>query len=198
MPKPRLSLILPLVLVLAAALFRYLNHENLVSLPALENFAPWMALAFTGTLVFSKRIPFFVLPLLLVVIDLAATGAKGVMHWEAIAVYGAFGIAAFAASRMRGKVGLVGGLLGVVGCSLLFYLVTNTVSWIADPGYAKTFGGWAQALTTGLPNFAPTIYFLRNSLLSDVGFSCLLLAAYNTEASIRRQETIPLLRATAA
>ena len=198
MPKPRLSLVLPLLLVLAAAVFRYLKLGQLVSVPALENFAPWMALAFTGTLVFSKRMPFFVLPLLLVVIDLAATGLKGVMHWEAIAVYGAFGVAAFAASRMRGQIGLVGSLLGVVGCSLLFYLVTNTVSWFADPGYAKTFSAWVQALTTGLPNFTPTIYFLRNSLLSDVAFSCMLLAAYNTEASIRRQETIPLLRTAAA
>ena len=197
MPKPRLSLVLPLLLVLAAAVFRYLKLGQLVSVPALENFAPWMALAFTGTLVFSKRMPFFVLPLLLVVIDLAATGLKGVMHWEAIAVYGAFGVAAFAASRMRGQIGLVGSLLGVVGCSLLFYFVTNTVSWFADPGYAKTFSAWVQALTTGLPNFTPTIYFLRNSLLSDVAFSCMLLAAYNTEASIRRQETIPLLRTAA-
>ena len=198
MPKPRLSLVLPLLLVLAAAVFRYLKLGQLVSVPALENFAPWMALAFTGTLVFSKRMPFFVLPLLLVVIDLAGTGLKGVMHWEAIAVYGAFGVAAFAASRLRGQIGLVGSLLGVVGCSLLFYLVTNTVSWFADPGYAKTFSAWVQALTTGLPNFTPTIYFLRNSLLSDVAFSCMLLAAYNTEASIRRQETIPLLRTAAA
>jgi hypothetical protein len=198
MPKPRLSLVLPLLLVLAAAVFRYLKLGQLVSVPALENFAPWMALAFTGTLVFSKRMPFFVLPLLLVAIDLAARGVKGVMHWEAIAVYGAFGVAALVASRMRGRIGLVGSLLGVVGCSLLFYLVTNTVSWIADPGYAKTFGAWVQALTTGLPNFTPTIYFLRNSLLSDVAFSCMLLAAYNTEASIRRQQTIPLLRTAAA
>jgi hypothetical protein len=55
-----------------------------------------------------------------------------------------------------------------------------------------------QAMTTGLPGLPPTIWFLRNSLLSDLAFSCLLLAAYNTEASIRRQHTIPLLRASAA
>jgi hypothetical protein len=53
-------------------------------------------------------------------------------------------------------------------------------------------------MTTGLPGLPPTIWFLRNSLLSDLAFSCLLLAAYNTEASFRRQDTIPLLRASIA
>ncbi|MBL9130071.1 MAG: hypothetical protein JNG86_02660 [Verrucomicrobiaceae bacterium] len=198
MPKPRLSLILPFILVLAAALFRFLKLEKLVSIPVLENFAPWMALAFTGTLVFSKRVPFFALPVLLVLIDLAATGFQGVMHKEAIAVYGTFALAAWLASRWRGQIGLVGSLIGVIGCSLGFYAITNTISWLTDPGYAKTFAAWLQAMTTGLPGLPPTIWFLRNSLLSDVAFSCMLLAAYNTEASIRRQETIPLLRAAVA
>lgn len=198
MPKNRLSLILPLALIAAAAAFRYLKLGQGVQVPALENFAPWMALAFTGTLVFSKRVPFIVLPLLLAVIDLAATGLKGIMHWEAIGVYGAFAIAAWFASRSRGKVGLLGSLMGTLACSVAFYLVTNTMSWIVDPGYAKTLAGWVQAMTTGLPGLPPTIWFLRNSLLSDLAFSCLLLAAYNTEASFRRQETIPMLRASVA
>ena len=72
------------------------------------------------------------------------------------------------------------------------------MSWFVDPGYAKTLAGWVQAMTTGLPGLPPTFWFLRNSLLSDLAFSCLLLAAYNTEASFRRQETIPMLRASVA
>ncbi|MBE7496453.1 MAG: hypothetical protein HS117_16035 [Verrucomicrobiaceae bacterium] len=198
MSSKRLSLLLPLVLVLAAAVFRYFKLGHGMVVPALENFAPWMALAFTGTLVFSKRVPFLALPLLLVAIDLAATGLRGVMHKEAVAVYGLFALAAWFASRQRGRIGIVGGLLGVIGCSLAFYLVTNTVSWLTDPNYAKTFAAWTQAMTTGLPGLPPTIWFLRNSLLSDLAFSCLLLAAYNTEASLRREERIPVLRALAS
>lgn len=198
MPQNRFSLLLPLILITAAAAFRYLKLGQGVQVPALENFAPWMALAFTGTLVFSKRVPFLILPLLLVVIDLAATGIRGVMHWEAIGVYGAFAIAAGFASRCRGKLGLLGSLMGTLACSIAFYLITNTLSWFIDPGYAKTLAGWVQAMTTGLPGLPPTIWFLRNSLLSDLAFSCLLLAAYNTEASFRRQKTIPMLRTSAA
>lgn len=198
MPQNRFSLLLPLILITAAAAFRYFKLGQGVQVPALENFAPWMALAFTGTLVFSKRVPFLILPLLLVVIDLAATGIRGVMHWEAIGVYGAFAIAAGFASRCRGKLGLLGSLMGTLACSIAFYLITNTLSWFIDPGYAKTLAGWVQAMTTGLPGLPPTIWFLRNSLLSDLAFSCLLLAAYNTEASFRRQKTIPMLRTSAA
>ena len=114
MPKNRLLLVLPLILIAAAAVFRYLKLTQLVHIPALENFAPWMALAFTGTLVMSRRIPFFVLPVLLALIDLAATGLRGVMHWEALGVYGAFALAAWFASRSQGKMGLVASLVGVI------------------------------------------------------------------------------------
>lgn len=198
MSSNRPSLVLPMLFVLAAAVFRYLKLTHAIQVPMLENFAPWMALAFTGTLVFSRRVPFWVLPVVLLAVDFAATGAAGVMHKEAVVVYGLFALAAWFGGRMRGQIGLTGALLGVLGCSVAFYVVTNTVSWFTDPGYAKTLGAWLQALTTGLPNLTPTYEFFRRSLLSDVAFSCLLLAAYNTEASFRRAPTIPVLRPAVA
>jgi hypothetical protein len=63
-----------------------------------------------------------------------------------------------------------------------------------SPEYAKSFTGWAQALTTGLPGYPPTLLFLRNSLLSDIGFSVLLILAYNTEAVLRSFSRIPWTR----
>jgi hypothetical protein len=188
------AFLLPLALIIAAAAFRWAKLKGYVTLEALENFTPWMALAFTGTLIFSKRVPFLLIPLLLAVVDIAATG----LHVEALAVYLCFGTAAFLASRWRGRMGMVGTLLGVAGCSLAFYLLTNTVSWISAPAYAKTLSGWLQALTTGEPGYLPTWYFLRNSLVSDLGFSLLLLAAYNTEAALRQQQRIPLRQPLAA
>jgi hypothetical protein len=74
---------------------------------------------------------------------------------------------------------------------LAFYFVTNSVSWLVEPAYAKTAGGWLQALTTGLPGYAPTWTFLRNSLLSDLGFSALLMLLFNAEAHAR---ALPKLR----
>lgn len=192
------AFLLPLALIVAAAAFRWAKLKGYVTLEVLENFTPWMALAFTGTLVFSKRVPFILIPLLLVLIDAAATGLQSVLHWEALAVYPCFALAALLASRWRGQMGMLGSLLGVVGCTLAFYLITNTVAWISAPVYAKTLSGLIQALTTGDPLFAPSWFFLRNSLVSDLGFSLLLLAAYNTEAAFRQQQRIPLRQPLAA
>lgn len=67
-----------------------------------------------------------------------------------------------------------GGLLG----ALLFYLITNTASWLNDAAYAKNIAGWIQALTTGRPDFHPTtLEFLRNTLLSGGLFTGLFVAA---------------------
>lgn len=191
------AFLLPLALIVAAAAFRWAKLKGYVTLEVLENFTPWMALAFTGTLVFSKRVPFILIPLLLVAIDFTATGAQ-VLHWEALVVYGCFAVAALLASRWRGQVGLLGSLIGVVACTLGYYLVTNTVSWLTYPVYSKDLSGLVQALTVGDPAYAPTWTFLRNSLVSDLGFSLLLLAAFNTEAAFRQQQRIPLRQPLAA
>lgn len=65
---------------------------------------------------------------------------------------------------------LLGGLLGAV----LFYLVTNTLSWFQDPAYAKTIAGWIQALTLGRPDWHPTTWeMFRNTLLGAGIFTAL-------------------------
>ena len=68
---------------------------------------------------------------------------------------------------------LLGGVLGAA----LFYVITNTLSWLMDPGYAKTIAGWIQALFTGLPGYPPSWEFFRNTLLSGGLFTALFAAA---------------------
>jgi hypothetical protein len=65
---------------------------------------------------------------------------------------------------------LLGGLLGAV----IFYLVTNTLSWLQDAAYAKTIAGWIQALTTGRLDVHPTTWeMFRNTLASGGLFTAL-------------------------
>jgi hypothetical protein len=65
---------------------------------------------------------------------------------------------------------LMGGMLGAV----IFYLVTNTLSWLQDPAYAKTIAGWIQALTIGRPDWHPTTWeMFRNTLGSGGLFTAL-------------------------
>ena len=76
------------------------------------------------------------------------------------------------ALRNRARVALLpASILG----SLIFYVVTNTGSWIIEPAYAKTLAGWAQALTTGLPGYPPTWTFFRSTLISDLLFTALFI-----------------------
>ena len=161
----------------------------------LGNFAPWMALAFTGAIVFPRKLAWWVWPLALITLDLAVQGAAAMAYLSQIwIVYVCFALAAIWGGSLRQRTGVMGTLARVIGCSVGFYLITNTQAWFVSPLYEKTFSGWMQALTTGVPGFPSTLIFLRNSLVSDVAFSLALLLAYNAEAIVRRFETIPFVR----
>lgn len=63
--------------------------------------------------------------------------------------------------------------------ALIFYIVSNTGSWLSEPLYPKTLAGWWQALTTGLPGWPPTWTFFRNTMLSGGLFSGVVAAVLN-------------------
>jgi hypothetical protein len=94
-----------------------------------------------------------------------------VCRYFALALVGWLGLAI--ANRPSWKNLLPASLAG----STLFYVVTNAFSWLSDPGYAKTFGGFIQALTVGLPQYSatPTWMFFRNSVVSDLLFTGLFV-----------------------
>jgi hypothetical protein len=64
---------------------------------------------------------------------------------------------------------------GSIGATLLFYMVTNTGAWWTIPIYEKSWTGWVQALTVGIPGYPPTWTFLRGSLISDLLFTGLFV-----------------------
>ncbi len=68
---------------------------------------------------------------------------------------------------------IAGSLLGAI----LFYLITNTGSWLDNPAYAKSLAEWFRALTTGTSGWPETWTFFRNTLLSGGLFAGLISAA---------------------
>ena len=72
---------------------------------------------------------------------------------------------------------LGGGMLG----ALLFYLLTNTASWLLNPfqnpEYTKTLSGWLIALVKGTSGWPQTWEFFRNTLLSGGLFTGLFVGA---------------------
>ena len=61
--------------------------------------------------------------------------------------------------------------LGAVGCSLLFYVVSNFGVWLQGQLYPATWHGLIECYTLALP-------FLRTSFLADMTFSVVLFGLY--------------------
>jgi len=110
------------------------------------------------------------------------------LRWEMLGNYAAYlGILGLSRlfSRKSSWLSLLGG--GVLG-AILFYLITNTASWLFDAAYAKNLAGWIQALTTGHPGLPPTWEFFRSTLLSGGLFTGLFAGAMKLGEAAEPQE----------
>ena len=188
-----------LVLVLAAT-WRIIA----IYVPAFNNFAPLMALTFCGAVYFrDKRM--WVAPFAgLLISDLFLdhyyattfgeqwTWPSAVLRLVCFAL--ALPLGRFVAQRKNWFTLLGGTLVG----SFFFYLATNTDAWIRDPFYVKNAAGWLQALTVGRPEFPPTIWFFRNTLVSDVLFTGMFALAMEYAALRSNQPSLLTRRAETA
>jgi len=160
---------------------------------ALPNVAPLMAFALCGGL-FLPRLWAWVIPFAALLLSDALIDAHyGVplFSFGMVATYACYA-AVIAGGRLLRHRPLPFAVLGAsLLASVLFYIVTNTVSWSTDPGYAKTAAGWFQALTTGLPGYPPTWLFFRNSAAGDLFFTALYLGCMAlAPGKGRRQRTV--------
>ena len=84
---------------------------------------------------------------------------------------------------------LGGGILGAI----LFYLITNTASWLfnpfGNPEYAKNFLGWLTALIKGTNGWPQAWEFFRNTLLSGGLFTGLFVGAMKATAESPAEKT---------
>jgi hypothetical protein len=176
------------ILVLAAGWRILALHSQ-----ELSNFSPVMALAFCAG-AYRRNTWMWIAPFAaLVLSDLYIDHYYAVtyhMEWSLQGAalralcYAAAGGVGIAISGRRNWVNLLGGaLLG----SLIFYFVSNTASWASDLAYARSAAGWWQALTVGHPQYYPTLFFFRNSLVSDLLFTAGFAVAMEY-ASLRRGE----------
>jgi hypothetical protein len=181
--------------MIAVLVLRVLGQHGMLA-SQVVNLSPLMAFAFAGAVVFPKPLPWWSWVVILLGVDWISEGsawwsqANG--HWEILLAYGCYALAAFWGARMRGRAGVLDTIGGTLACSVMFFLVTNTLSWWTDPAYAKSSAGWIQALTTGVPGVPiPTLIFFRNSLIADLCGCVVLLAVYNGEALLRKLRTMP-------
>lgn len=158
----------------------------------LVNFAPLAAIALCSAVYFPARYKFTVPFAALLISDLVLNSYYGFSslnpmvlgHYLAFALVGLIGLAISA--RPSPKTVLPASLAG----SVVFYVVTNALSWLTDPAYPKSLAGLTQALTVGLPQYGstPTWMFFRNSVASDLFFTILFVACMGLNA---RRATLP-------
>jgi len=156
-----------------------------------QNFSAAYALAFCAGIYFPRKLRWW-LPLgACLAMDLILNGFY--YHVALFDGYTLFKLGAFAAIIWLGtlfhpKRSWLALLSGGVFGALIFYFVTNTASWMFDPGYPKTLSGWIQALTTGLPGYPPTWTFLKNTLLSGGLFTGLFCGAMKLSETVEEAE----------
>ena len=173
-----------LLLILSAIAYRIVT--GLFTQPGsigLLNFAPLAAIALCAAAYFPAKYKFTVPMIALLISDVVLNIHYGfsllspfvLSHYLGFALVGCLGL--LLQNRRSMKTLLPASIAG----SLIFYIVTNSVSWFFDPGYVKNFTGLVQALTVGLPAYSstPTWIFFRNSLLSDLFFTLLFVACMN-------------------
>jgi hypothetical protein len=173
-----------LLLIIAAIAFRiatgFFGHADSIGW---MNFAPMAAIALCAAAYFPWKYKFTVPMIALLISDVVLDAHYGfslvspfvISHYIGFAIVSCLGL--LLQRRASWKTLLPASL----PASLIFYIVTNCVSWIYDPGYAKNFAGLVQSLTVGLPQFSatPSWMFFRNSLLSDLLFTLLFVACMN-------------------
>ncbi len=185
-------MIAPIALLIVVVLYRVvLGIAGIHEMQWPHNFAPVAAVALCGAVYLPQRLALALPFTILLLSDIALNIAyhQRFFTWEILPHYAALALIGGMGLALRGKVRLPG-LLGasLVG-SLIFYVVTNTGSWLGNPVYAKTFAGWVQALTTGdgVPGHPSTWAFYRHTLISDMLFTLLFAGslAFNAPAQVR-------------
>jgi hypothetical protein len=167
--------VLPIILMLVFALSRW---------PGLwpdefKNFSAVYALMFCAGVYFPKRLiwlPLATMVVMDVVINLFY------YHVSAFSFYMAGSYAGYILLMLLGRLHTSKSswlrlICGGVGGAVLFYILANTMAWICEEHYPKTWSGWLLALTTGVPGFPPPWMFLRNTLLSGGLFTGLFAGA---------------------
>jgi hypothetical protein len=190
-----------LLLVIAAVVFRivtgFFAHSGSIGW---TNFAPIAAIALCAAAYFPPKYKFTVPMIALLISDIVLDAHYGfslfspfvLSHYLGFAIIGCVGL--LLQKRASWKTLLPASF----AASFIFYVITNAVSWIYDPGYAKNLSGLIQSLTVGLPQYSatPSWMFFRNSLVSDVIFTCLFVVCMNAGRNMGRSRghAVPQLR----
>lgn len=164
------SLVFTLALVILALSSRLIPHW--------PNFTAMLAVAFSGGLLFGKRIEAVLLPLLILVLgDIVINNTlyyDGSFTWLTSGfgyIYGSYLLIALLGVLAQSSTKTIKAI-GLVSASVLFYLITNFGVWLGNPMYSQDLGGLINSYVLGLP-------FLLNSALASLFYGAIIYFAYD-------------------
>jgi hypothetical protein len=173
-----------ILLIVAAVAYRIVTGLAITSgTTALSNFAPMAAIALCAAAYFPAKFRFTVPMIALLVSDVVLNTFYGfsllspfvLSHYVGFALVGVLGL------LLRDRASVKTMLPASIAASVLFYVVTGTVSWLFDPGYPKNVAGLFQSLTVGVSAYSatPSWMFFRNSVVSDLLFTGLFIVCFH-------------------
>lgn len=163
------------LLILLAAMSRLLPHPH--------NFTPIGAMGLFGAAYFSRKHLAFLIPFIgLWISDMVLNNliyarlypefyGEGVVWFGSVWVYLAFALIIVLGFVLLRHVKPTNLLAASLLASVLFFLITNFGSMLADPKYPKSITGLMAAYTAGIP-------FFWNTLLGDLFFSGVLFGSF--------------------
>jgi hypothetical protein len=169
--------LLLVAMILLAALSRLLPHP--------PNFSPVEAMALFGGAYFANRAWALLVPLMAMVLSDVALGlSMGGEYWSYVAtsmsfwsVYLCIALSTVMGFGLRGKVGSANVLGYSLAGSILFFAVTNGVTWLGSTMYPQTGAGLVAAYVAGIPFFQWTV-------MGTLFYSAMLFGGF---ALLRRQ-----------
>jgi hypothetical protein len=173
------------LMIALAALSRFLPHP--------PNFTPLGGMALFGAAYFNRKYLAFAVPFLAMWLsDLALNNLvyanlyPGFAWMGSLWVYLSFGLIVLLGLGLLKKVTAPRLLGASLSASVLFFLVTNFGSWLANPLYAKNIGGLMTSYAAGIP-------FFWNTLAGDLIFTAVLFGVF--EWMKRRYSSLSLQKA---
>jgi hypothetical protein len=171
----KVHLIVAIVFVALAAVARLIPHPN--------NFSPVGAMALFGGAVFASKYLKYLIPIAALFLSDLFLNNTILRMWFPnhegmvfFADYMIWGYASFILAVVIGhffikKMSVQNVLLGAVGFTLVFFIVSNFGAWLTYPTYPKTFSGLMACYAAGLP-------FIKSSLAGNVFYSSILFGGY--------------------
>jgi len=169
MQKNKAFLVVSIICI--AALSRLIPHPN--------NFAPLAAIAlFAGAQFGNKNLAFLITILAAFLSDILVnavlynyTDASYFLSFGTISIYACYLLFTFMGQKMQSiTVGSVVSRSLII--SIIFFLVTNIMSWPGNPMYSQSIFGMFESLAAGIP-------FLGNTIVGDLFYNALLFGSFH-------------------